>query len=397
MKKVIKEEANINMKKVLNIKNKIFVAIFYMLIFFPIFLTMLHIITGKSFDRKLKGYFDPIEKPELTISSVKDGSFQDSFANYFHNTFTGRGIIITSYNQIRHSLFGENSSQVIGDGYIHEPYIKAYLGIGDFDYSHKSKQNKMIEYVNKLQAISDYLESKGKNLIVVSACNKAENMQKYIPYKYYQMMPLRNYGPQQCFDALMNKSNMLYLNSQEYLNSIDFDYPIYYKSSHHWSRPAEVEIENKILDMINTNTSYHVETYNIIGVEKSDMPYERDADTLDLMNLWTRTDDIYYNYDISVNPVSDKVNICIQGDSYTTYLASDLVVNGHNGDVINLNYDAQYIKNNKLILSLDHDWSKIDFESLINDNDIFIICYMNSNLPGYGFGFVDNMYDYIRE
>lgn len=365
--------------------------VFMLLIIFPGVLTLLHLVTGKELDRTLKGNFDSVEIPVFSAESFIGESFQKDFETYFHNSFTGRGYLITTYNQIRHSLFVENPQSYISDSLIYEPYIKAHMGINSYNHDDAKRFEETKNYVEKLQAISDWLEDRGKVLMVVTASGKASWFEDNIPKKYY-LMP-HGLNAADCLDELVSEKDILYLNSDRYLAEIDFQYPVFYKSSYHWSRTVEVEIEKKLLDIINTETSFSVETYDIESVIESATPFDRDADALDLMNLWIPTNETYYKYDISVNTVPELTNICIQGDSFSSYIARDLIANGHNGIVSRIDYDKVYYVDNEQVMLLGHDFSLLDIQKIIDENDIFIIVYTDYNLTSYSFGFVDALYN----
>ncbi len=110
-----------------HLSSVIFLLIFLLLISIPGLMTLFKMYTGKELDRQLNGHFDPVEAPVLNKNSILNKSFQHDFEDYFHNSFTGRGYLITTYNQIRHSLFGENSQSCMGDSLIYEPYIIMHL------------------------------------------------------------------------------------------------------------------------------------------------------------------------------------------------------------------------------------------------------------------------------
>lgn len=351
----------------------LFSLVFIILIVFPGTLSVLRFITGKDMDKPLNGNFDLVKSPVMNAESFLEKTFQHDFETYFHNSFTGRGYLITTYNQIRHDLFGENSQSCIGDSLIHEPYIIAHMGIEPYNYDSSERLSEMESYVDKLQVISDLLKKKGKSLIVVAASGKATWFEMDIPERYY-LMP-HGLGAADCLDNVIQEKDILYLNCDQYLTEIDFQYPVFYKSSHHWSRTAEIEIENAIFNIINARTPFAVETYRVNATIESLTPIDRDADTWALMNLWFPIKETYYAYDIGVNSVSEPTNICIQGDSFTTLIVRDLIENGHNGKVSNINYDNAYYINNECISLLEHDFSNLDMDRITEDNDIFIILH----------------------
>lgn len=79
--------------------------LFIMLIAIPIILTTLYQQTGLKIDTTLKGNFDEFQKPEYTVNSWFSGEYQNKYVEYCNNNFLPRGILITTYNQIRYSFF----------------------------------------------------------------------------------------------------------------------------------------------------------------------------------------------------------------------------------------------------------------------------------------------------
>lgn len=374
-----------------------FIVIFAGIISIPAFLTCVFRFTGISIDRELKGNFDKVDRPEITFESAVDGDLMPLIENYFHNSFQGRGIIITTYNQIRHSIFNENSSDYKGKALISDGYIKAKLGIEDFDCENQLNKENIEAFVSRLTDINRLLAKRDKTLIVIRALNKADYFPEYIPY-YYKFMKTNNApSTPEYYHSLMKDSEIVYFNTKEYVDSLDCDYPVYYKSSHHWSRPVEQMVENKLFEIIEESSGHEMERYEFEELQSVDFPVDRDGDILDLINIWKDTGEIYSRY--KVNPVisEEPVNICIQGDSYTTLISQDMVNNGHNGHVTNIFYDEVMYKDNEEIMRLNHDFSYVDFDALVAENDVFVICYTDNNLYFGGYGFTEAMLDYLQE
>lgn len=386
----------------MHLKNKstiryvIFIAVFAGILVIPAFLTCIYKITGKSFDRELKGNYDAVYKPEFSAEKLVNGELTGDIESYVHNTFQGRGIFITTYNQIKHSVFNENSSDYIGKDLVSDGYIKASLGIDELDESNPENSTSMKEFVSRLVEINNELNNRGKQLIVMRALNKADYLSENIPRRYYLMKNKDSIGAGVFFDSLMKESGVPYFNTKEFVDELDMEYPIFYKSSHHWSRPVEAQVENRLFEIVEEVSGSKMERYSFSDVIAVDFPLDRDGDVLDLINIWTDTNEMYYRYVVEPDIPDEPVNICIQGDSFTTLICQDMVTNGHNGVVTNIFYDEMLYEGDFNTQQLNHDFSNVDFDYLVNNNDVFVICYTDNNLCFYGYGYTEALLSYLK-
>ena len=85
---------------------KVMIGIFLGTLFLPGILFGVRAASGKKADVELKGYFDEVPTPQVSLDSVKTGEFQSGFTNWFNSEFPPRGIFIKTYNSLRFDLFG---------------------------------------------------------------------------------------------------------------------------------------------------------------------------------------------------------------------------------------------------------------------------------------------------
>ncbi len=376
----------------------IFNIIFLCIIFTPMLLMGVSKLTDKGLDKKLKGEYSEVTPPVFKVSDFKSAQYQTSVGEWLHNSMPPRGIIITAYNQIRYSMFKEGNRPIGKSGYIFEDsYIWEHCCIENYDYSLDKNAAMMMEYVRKLAVISDELEKLDKHLIVLMGTSKADYFEEEIPEKYLLMGNKSGVTAGECFDKYARQHDLAYLNCDEYLSSIDFDYPIYYKSGIHWARTVEQQIEAKLLDMINNEFGVSAGYLRLGEAISQNEPFDRDADVFELQNLFQNPNETYYIYDVKLENPQKAVNIVFQGDSYINYFTADFVNYGYNGNIYRIFYGDYLMKNGEIVQILSGDFSLLDMEALINENDIFIIGYTKPSLCNYGYGYVDALYNYFMK
>lgn len=380
------------------IGNFVFILIFLCIILTPMFLICLSGLIDKIPDKELKGVYSEVEKPELRLSDFKTSEYQTAFSDWLHNSLYPRGVIITAYNQVRYSLFHEGNRPIGKLGYIFEDsYIYEHCCIDNYDYSIYEYDEQMKEYVRKLAVISEGMEKLEKHLIVFMGTSKADYFEEKIPGKYFLMGNENGITAGESFDKYARQYGLTYLNCDEYLSSINFEYPVYYKSGIHWARTVEQQIEARLLEIINEKFKISAGSLRLGQAISQDNPYDRDADVFNLQNLFQKPGETYYIYDAELENPKEPVNIVFQGDSYINYLTYDLVNFGYNGNIYRIFYGDYLMKNGEIVQILSGDWSLLNIEALIGENDIFIIGYTKPDLHEYGYGYVDALYNYFMD
>lgn len=377
----------------------IFAVLFLTILSMPLICTVLSSLTEVTMDIPLAGYFDPVERPAITLQNFRSSEFQDKYTAYFHSTFAPRGAIIKSYNQFRYSLFHLGNNVIGADGSIWDAgYISEHYCIGEaYDYSFPENDQAMAEYARKLSVISDLLAARGKYLLVFTATSKADFMQEGIPAKYQIQANSSGVTASDCFHHYMKEyPNVVYLDVEEFINSLDLEYPSYYKSGIHWSRPAEQQVERELLRIIREEFGLDAGICELSSIHAQNEPFFRDADVYDLLNIYQKPNETYYEYEVDFTPGATPVNIMIQGDSYCSAFETDLPAMGYNGSVSFVFYMDIYHHHGTGI-ALKNDKSLLDLDAMVAENDVFIIGYTKPNLPRYGCGYVDALYDYLME
>lgn len=362
-----------------------FVALFIIILFIPMLLTVLSLITGKRIDTEIKGNFKRLESPEITAESLLNGKAQNEIESYWNETFQPRGMAIKTYNQIRYSLFHEGTRIIGTDGSIFEPiYILSELAsTPTYDCSIIENQEAVDKYVDRLNQLSSKLNNIGKKLFVYTTANKASFDREAIPMMYtiQNRKGCTNYISY--FRKLYKegKIQFVYLDSGEILNSINPEWPIFYKTGIHWSRPAEQAISQRMLELIEQTTHKDMPHYILEQLNSKSTPYWRDADVYDLLNVWNGTKDkVYYEYEERAmdGQNNQRINVFLAGGSFAMGL-EDAIVSQHIGNVDFIYYEYgagyEYWRRNKDDSNMKWFYviEDIDLQTFLDRNDIVIL------------------------
>lgn len=164
---------------------KFFCGVFACILFLPMILGKVETITGFNYDVSLNNV-GIYEKPEFNLNSFFKGTFQKDYEMWIGNSYTGRSLIVKTYNQIRFSLF-HASNLVVGKNkdLFQEQYIKEYLGLDSkYNFANVDNKMKLETYVDKLAKISQILLNEDKILIFLLSPSKCDYNFTDFPDKY---------------------------------------------------------------------------------------------------------------------------------------------------------------------------------------------------------------------
>ena len=319
---------------------------FLVIIFAPLCVNVMSKCIDKRIDTQLSGNFATNTKVELSAQTFLDGSFQKYFETKWDDTFGLHGVVIKTYNQLRYSLFGEGTRIIGKDGSVFEPlYIYTQLGYPE-EYSCDSEDNKRLieQYVERLNAISKKLEACGKHLIVYTTPSKADFDYDAIPARFFVGRDdTAAVSPVEYFRTLRDQGTFqfAYLDSTEAIRAQDPDYPVFYKTGIHWSRPAEQFVSQQLTKILQEQMGEKTVQLQLGELQSSESPYWRDADVYELLNIWKgKKDATYYEYATSTTQQDGKrLNVLLMGGSFAMGFERDLVELGISQTVQYLNYD----------------------------------------------------------
>ena len=372
--------------KHIKIKRALFVIIVSLLI-----LPFIQQVTGIVKLKSLKGSYKKYDKPDFTIDSWFNGTYQTKEQDYLNQNIGFRTVIVRFYNQFYYSLFNiaRANSVIIGKkNYLYEEnYIKAYLGR---DFIGKEQ---IVNKVSKLNLICDTLNSLNIDLIVVFAPGKGSFYNEYIPDEYEPHRKSTTNYEVYCNEIAQRNIHFLDFN-RWFLNMKDTSrYPLFPKTGIHWSKYGELLAADSILRYIESIKEINMPEIFISKIETSRRMRDTDDDIERGMNLLFDIGDLKMAY-----PSFKMVK-----DSSTSFPKVLSVADSYFWGMFNWGLSRDYFGNgqfwfyNKQIYPDSFEKrisvSDIDIKNKVKKNDVVILLSTDANLYKFAFGFIDQLHD----
>jgi hypothetical protein len=267
---------------------------------------------------KLTGAFVTPAKPNFSIDSLNELSFQKQYENYKNCCFGFKGLLVKIKNSVNYILFKELSfwEFIVGkDGFVfNETHIKRTLGIY---YNGKEKNNATIE---KIKFFKDGLKNNGGKLICLLVPSKEIETLDFLPSQY------SNYPKKQTdYDDLvagLKKNNIETVDCYQYFKQfkITSPYPFYTKTGSHWSMYGASFAHDTLINYIEKTIGKSMPKYKRVGVEISDTARGDDADFERPLNLLFSIGQAQYKYPkfemIESTRKNYRPKVIIIGDSF---------------------------------------------------------------------------------
>lgn len=393
-----KDDKNIPIKTD-NLK-KVLATAFVLFLFLPMILGILSVTSDMKTDVALGGHTDPVSRPEVSVGGFFDGSFQSQFTNWFENTFKPRGVFIRTFNTIRYSLFNEGGERIVGSNndIYQEFYLKAEMCIGDeYDFSRKETQGQLNQLVWEMIQVKNKLAEHNKTFIVYVTPNKAHFNTDTIPYKYKIQENDMGIRGVDYLIPLLKQNAIPYLYCDELAE--DLEYPAWYTTGIHWSRPYEQICNNELMRKAAELTN---KTYRLFDLKKAvqlEKPSGRDTDVYDLMNIWQRVSNgDYYEYPILESHLDnyDVSRILIQGGSFAELFDVDYESAYWDNNISYINYNT-YWREAEQNEPFGGDWTKVPMGRLLDNADCVVVEMNEAAIPNYTSGFVQYLNEYLDQ
>lgn len=275
---------------------------------------------GLIAEKKLKGSFTPVEKPDPGRFSWKtwfDGSFQDEFNNRLENNIGFRNTLIRLNNQADYSLFRQTKAEgvIVGTNgeLFEEDYIREYLGlyfVGDSVWSRKA---------SNLKAVQDTLAKLGKSLVVIIEPGKGSFYSDKLPRKYRHTP--KNRSNYDVLSEQLKREGVNFLDLNQYFIQIKASVkdPVFPKCGTHWSYYGAALAADTTLKYLENLRNADFPDMRIVSNEIPDTIRHPDYDIGLAMNL------IYkIPHRLTTNPVIEfkqgvqktRPNVLLVGDSF---------------------------------------------------------------------------------
>lgn len=338
--------------------------------------------------KPLKGAISEPEKSSFSFNKWFSGEYQEKEETYLNETFGFRSWFIRINNQIAFSLFNKAKANgvIIGkENYLYEEnYIKAYYGI-DFIGNDSIEQR-----MQRLKFIQDTLNKLNKNLILIFAAGKGSFYPEFFPDAYKTEKGITNY---EVHVELANKLGLNYIDFNKYFieNKNTSSYPLYPQFGIHWSHYGSCLAADSMVRYIEKLRNINMPNivWNEIAVENA---HGVDVDIADGMNILFNPKSFkmaYPNIQFESDSGKIKPSILVIADSYYWEM--------YNFGISNLFSTSHFWFYNQQIypeyFQSPLETSQINLETQIAQHDIICIMATEATLPGFGWGFIENVYD----
>ena len=341
--------------------------------------------------KPLRGAIENVESPQLTTEAWLKGDFQKSKEKYINHSFGFRPLFVRLHNQYYYSFFNTAKANgvLIGkDNYLYEEnYIKAYFGT-DF-----IGEKAIAEKVNKLQDLSDTLNSKGIKLIVLLAPGKGSYFPEYFPSAYESTKKsTTNFN---VYKEKLKQSSVDWLDFHTWFEEMKdtSSYELFPKTGIHWSKYAEIIVADSLLKKIEQSTQRPMPKIVVSKVDRNKHAWDTDQDIEDGMNLLFDIEDNemgYPAYQIVSSKEVQPIKVLTVADSYYWGLfnrgfSKDLFGNGQFWFYNEQIYPDSYVAPLNV--------SDIDLISEVEKNKVILLISTDANLYKFAFGFIDDLHD----
>lgn len=383
------------------LKSYIIFALFCGMICMPFGLKIIKNLTGKTIDCALSGYFDATENPNFTLEDFFSGDYQKKYESYLNATILPRATYIKIYNQLRYTFFNLGT-QIVGKNkdLFEEKYIVNELGlVNDVDFSIPENQEKLEHYIEKVQSIQDKLALVDKTFLLYTTPTKTQYKYEDIPNSYIIRKNNSALSGIDYLNKLIKQHDINYVDARTIIEKKSHDYPVFYKSGIHWARPAEQLVSQNIIETLSKLSGKKLRGITLTNLKQSDQPFWRDADLLDLLNVYMGyPKEKYYEYDIELqNPKEyDPTHILVQGGSFAQGLEHDVFSQYSDDQLYYINY-----KNSISDLSGNYipfnEWDELDLKKYLDQVDFVVIELNDAAIHNESSGFVEYLDQYLDE
>jgi hypothetical protein len=340
----------------------------------------------------LKGSFKIPEKPEATLLSWFDGTYQESYNSFYENSIGLRSVFVRINNQIAFSVFdtAQANGVIIGkQKYLYEiNYIKAWKG---WDFVGRKTID---DQVNKAVYVNEKLRAAGKTLVIVIAPGKASYFPEYIPDKYTRQSSgeLTNY---QAYLNSFSKTAVPLIDFNDWFIKMKdtISYELYPQCGIHWSAYGVALALDSLINFIEKERNIDMVDFSWNGFDFPDTLRKPDYDIAEGMNLLFRIP----HYPMAYPKISfgnengkTKPNVIVVSDSYYWSIFGK-------GYASRLFGDNNFWYYNKEVHN--PEWTtprkaeELNILDAVSKADVILIMATEANLYRFPYGFIDRLYD----
>lgn len=369
-----------------HIKNGLFLVVLALL-----FLPMLQSKFVIFKIQPLKGAVEATADPYISKDRWLSGEYQKLQEQYVKDSFGLREPFVRLYNQLHFSLYHQTNASgvVIGkEGYLYEEgYIRAYLGL-DF-----IGEDSIRNQVDRLRVIADSLKRKDIEVVVLLAPGKGSFYPEYFPESYDGIKR----GPTnfEAYKKYLTKARINVFDAHTWFGEMKSDVhqknKLYSKTGIHWSKYGESVVADSLLTYLS-----HVTGRPFPGMELERIEYDSelrgtDNDIWQGMNLIRPLNDFKMAYPVvrRINAQNNTTRVVTIADSYFwglywMGLPKDYFANGEFWYYMEQRYPQSFKTAAPVNVN--------NLAQEIEGNNVVLLICTESNLPRFGFGFIESFF-----
>jgi hypothetical protein len=351
--------------------------------------------------KPLKGAIEAVEKPVFNWYDWWSGAYQEKFNQYIENNIGLRNCLIKLHNQIEFSLFGTTLANgiIIGkENYLYEDgYIMEYIG-ANFDNS-DTTANEIKDQCVKFQKLEKYLNSKGKQFMLVIAPGKPFYFPEYLPEEYEARK--KDTTIYKLLKVFLKENNVTNIDYNQWFidQKSKTDYPLYTKYGVHWSDYGAKLCFDSMSKFMQYKMNKKFINYSFSHSDITYLYRFEDADILESFNLIFPEPDLKkkYNYYYRNEPDTGwKPRVlCIADSYYWTMLNSELPKWAFADSSVFWYYQKEaYIQNASVSQLFPFENEKC-FAQLDSFDYVIFLCG-GSNYNRFGFGWINDITNKIK-
>ena len=368
-------------------REKLFIFLMVLLTI-PVFQTVTRLIREKP----LKGVVVAPENPVLNAEGWFAGSWQPKKEKWLNDTFGFRSLFVRINNQITLSLFREVHAfgVVFGkeDYLFAEKYIRAAYGADFIGYDTIRKRVERLKYIQ-----DEFRNRYNKNLLVVFAAGKGTYYPEYFPDNITYPRGPTNY---ETHIRVAGETGLQVIDFNKWFLDHKFTspYPLYPRYGMHWSVYGATLAADSIIKSIETLRGIDMPSlsWNKVSMRKARGDDYDLGDGLNLLFKLPREKMAYPVLKFEPDQGKIKPSVLVIADSFYWNLFKLGITKAFaNSDFWYYNKDIYHTA-----AGPPESTANVDTGEQIMKHDVIILLATESNLPEYGWGFIDEGYKWLN-
>lgn len=345
--------------------------------------------------KPLHGVTVATAQPELSVNSFMSGEYQQQEEQYLAENLGFRELLVRCYNQFSWSLFRlpQNKRVFVGsDRWLFSDILtRHHDGQLVYDYGENNEEvvRRMRASAVMLYQLQEVLREQGVSFFVCLPPSKDRICEAYMDKRERVYDRPSGVVAIDFFPPLFDSLGINYLDLSAYYMKIKdtVSYPLYLKSSFHWSQQSACYVADTLVRYMEALSGFNMHNLNYSEPYLAKTRYP-DADLEELMNLlWPVGSNENYYVDVTVDDDTAAVRPkwLVVGDSYYWLWQYGLPL-----DQMFDSHHYWYYNNTVFNDSLHSNVDEVDMIRELLTTDVVMLLYSPSNLFDLNRGFLTN-------